>query len=135
MSEGGVGLVEREALDAARAEQTAAYQAYYRRLERIAHLDRLGVAHMTGDRSTARLLQENWRVDPATAGRWCDEAEDLAPRMTLQGQPLPPRLPCTATVLASPTQRPRVPQPDQLPHPLTTALRSPRTLNPEEPLN
>ena len=101
MSEGGVGLVEREALDAARAEQTAAYQAYYRRLERIAHLDRLGVAHVTGDRSTARLLQETWRVDPATAGRWCDEAEDLAPRMTLQGQPLPPRLPCTATVLAS----------------------------------
>ncbi|MDD7920611.1 HNH endonuclease signature motif containing protein [Actinomycetospora callitridis] len=101
MSEGGVGLVEREALDAARAEQTAAHQAYYRRLERIAHLDRLGVAHLTGDRSTARLLQENWRVDPATAGRWCDEAEDLAPRMTLQGQPLPPRLPCTATVLAS----------------------------------
>ena len=101
MSEGGVGLVEREALDAARAEQTAAHQAYYRRLERIAHLDRLGVAHVTGDRSTARLLQENWRVDPATAGRWCDEAEDLAPRMTLHGQPLPPRLPCTATVLAS----------------------------------
>jgi hypothetical protein len=101
MSEGGVGLVEREALDAARAEQTAAHQAYYRRLERIAHLDRLGLAHLTGDRSTARLLQENWRVDPATAGRWCDEAEDLAPRMTLQGQPLPPRLPCTATVLAS----------------------------------
>ena len=101
MSEGGVGLVEREALDAARAEQTAAHQAYYRRLERIARLDRLGVAHMTGDRSTARLLQENWRVDAATAGRWCDEAEDLAPRMTLQGQPLPPRLPCTATVLAS----------------------------------
>jgi hypothetical protein len=84
MSEGGVGLVEREALDAARAEQTAAHQAYYRRLERIAHLDRLGLAHLTGDRSTARLLQENWRVDPATAGRWCDEAEDLAPRMTLQ---------------------------------------------------
>ena len=101
MSEGGVGLVEREALDAARAEQAAAHQAYYRRLERIAHLDRLGVAHVTGDRSTARLLQENWRVDPATAGRWCDEAEDLAPRLTLQGQPLPPRLPCTATVLAS----------------------------------
>ncbi|WP_328305294.1 HNH endonuclease signature motif containing protein [Actinomycetospora sp. NBC_00405] len=101
MSEGGVGLVEREALDAARAEQTAAHQAYYRRLERIAHLDRLGVAHVTGDRSTARLLQENWRVDPATAGRWCDEAEDLAPRMTLHGQPVPPRLPCTATVLAS----------------------------------
>ena len=44
MSEGGVGLVEREALDAARAEQIAAYQAYYRRLERIAELDRLGVA-------------------------------------------------------------------------------------------
>ena len=36
MSEGGVGLVEREALDAARAEQTAANRAYYRRLERIA---------------------------------------------------------------------------------------------------
>ena len=101
MSEGGVGLVEREALDAARAEQTAAHQAYYRRLERIARLDRLGVAHMTGDRSTARLLQENWRLDPSKAGRLVAEAEDLAPRLSLQGQPLPPRLPCTATVLAS----------------------------------
>jgi hypothetical protein len=37
----------------------------------------------------------------------------------------PPRSP--------PTQRPRVPQPDQLPHPIPTALRQPRTLNPEEP--
>jgi hypothetical protein len=29
---------------------------------------------------------------------------------------------------------PRVPQPDQLPHPIPTALRSPRTVNPEEPV-
>ena len=56
---------------------------------------------MTGDRSTERLLQENWRVDPSKAGRLVAEAEDLAPRLSLHGQPLPPRLPCTATVLAS----------------------------------
>ena len=40
-------------------------------------------------------------MDPAKAGRLVAEAEDLAPRFSLHGQPLPPRLPCTATVLAS----------------------------------
>jgi hypothetical protein len=75
MSEGGVGLVEREALEGARAEQTAAHQAYYRRLERIAEMDRLGLAAVTGDRSTERLLQENWRLDPSKAGRLVAEAE------------------------------------------------------------
>ena len=59
------------------------------------------LAQLTGDRSTERLLQENWRLDPSTAGRLVAEAEDLAPRFSLHGQPLPPRLPCTATVLAS----------------------------------
>ncbi len=101
MSEWGVGLVEREALAAARAEEIAGNQAYYRRLERIAELERLGLAAVTGDRSTERLLQENWRLDPSKAARLVAEAEDLAPRMTLHGQPLPPRLPCTATVLAA----------------------------------
>ena len=100
MSE-GVGVVEREALAAARAEEIAGNQAYYRRLERIAEMDRLGLAQVTGDRSTERLLQENWRLDPSKAGRLVAEAEDLAPRLSLHGQPLPPRLPCTATVLAS----------------------------------
>ncbi|MDD7919038.1 HNH endonuclease signature motif containing protein [Actinomycetospora callitridis] len=100
MSE-GVGVVEREALAAARAEEIAGNQAYYRRLERIAEMDRLGLAAVTGDRSTERLLQENWRLDPSKAGRLVAEAEDLAPRLSLQGQPLPPRLSCTATVLAS----------------------------------
>ena len=64
-------------------------------------LDRLGVAAQTGERTTERLVQENWRVDPAKASRLVAEAEDLAPRRSLQGQPLAPRLPCTATVLAS----------------------------------
>ncbi|WP_328310671.1 HNH endonuclease signature motif containing protein [Actinomycetospora sp. NBC_00405] len=100
MSE-GVGVVEREALAAARAEEIAGNQAYYRRLERIAEMDRLGLAAVTGDRSTERLLQESWRLDPSKAGRLVAEAEDLAPRLSLHGQPLPPRLPCTATVLAS----------------------------------
>ena len=101
MSEWGAGLVEREALAAARVEELATNQAYYRRLERVAELDRLGVAAQTGDRSTERLVQENWRVDPAKAGRLVAEAGDLAPRRSLQGQPLAPRLPATATVLAS----------------------------------
>jgi hypothetical protein len=100
MSE-GVGVVERAALAAARAEELASNQAYYRRLERIAELDRLGVASLTGDRSTERLVQENWRFDPSKAGRLVVEAADLASRYSLQGQPLPPRLPCTATVLAA----------------------------------
>ena len=94
-------MVEREALAAARAEDIAAHQGYYRRLERIAELDRLGVAAQTGDRSTERLVRESWRVGPGKAGRLVAEAADLAPRRSLHGQPLPPRLPCTAMVLAS----------------------------------
>ena len=100
MSE-GVGVLEREALEAARAEQVAANQAYFRRLEHVAGLGRLGVAEQTGDRSVERVLQDIWRVDPSVSGRWVAEAGDLAPRLSLHGQPLPPRLPCTATVLAA----------------------------------
>ena len=55
----------------------------------------------TGDRSTERLLQETWRIDPAKAGRLVDEAEDLAPRCLAAGPAAAAAVAVTATVLAS----------------------------------
>ena len=96
-----MGWVEREALDRARERMVARRATYYRRLEDIAELDRLGVAQHTGERTTERLVQDLWRIDLAEARRLVAESDDLTPRTSLQGQPLPPRLPCTAGVLAA----------------------------------
>ena len=101
MSEGGVGLVVREALEAARALEAEHRRGYYARLEQVASLERLGAAQDTGDLSTERLIQDMWRIDPCEAGRLRDESADLTPRFSLQGQVLPPRLPATAMVLAA----------------------------------
>lgn len=100
MSEGVVGPAEREALDRARRRLVASRCEYYRRLEDIAELDRLGVALQTGDRVVDRLVGDLGLVDRAEAKRWVDEAEDLVPRRSLQGELLPPRYPCTAVALA-----------------------------------
>lgn len=99
MSEGGVGEVERTALDQAREAEVARRRAYFARLLEIAELDRLAVAARTGDRSTERLLQDLWVIDRAEAIRWVAEARDLTPRRSLQGEVLTPRWPCTAGVL------------------------------------
>ncbi|MHC1559801.1 HNH endonuclease signature motif containing protein [Actinomycetospora sp. C-140] len=100
MSERVVGPVECAALDRARERVVDQRRGYYRQLEDVAELVRLGVAQVTGDRSAARLVAELWRVDPAEAGRRVEEAEDLCPRVSLRGEPLPPRYPCTAAVCA-----------------------------------
>ncbi|MDD7920324.1 HNH endonuclease signature motif containing protein [Actinomycetospora callitridis] len=101
MSERGLGVVEREALDRARTRLVALRAEQYRLLEDIAALERLGVAQQTGDRATPRLLQDLSTLDLHEAKRPADESADLAPRRSLLGQPLPPRLPVTATVYAS----------------------------------
>ncbi|GAA4886990.1 HNH endonuclease signature motif containing protein [Actinomycetospora straminea] len=100
MSEDVVGPAEREALDRARRRLVASRREYYRRLEDVAELDRLGVALQTGDRVVDRLVGDLGLVDRAEAKRWVDEAEDLVPRRSLQGELLPPRYPCTALALA-----------------------------------
>jgi hypothetical protein len=101
MSERGLGVVEREALDRARTRLVALRAEQYRLLEDIAELERLGVAQQTGDRATPRLLQDLSTLDLHEAKRLTDESADLAPRRSLLGEPLPPRLPVTATVYAS----------------------------------
>ncbi|GAA4729218.1 HNH endonuclease signature motif containing protein [Actinomycetospora chibensis] len=101
MSERVLGVVEREALDRARARMVALRAEQYRLLEDIAELERLGVAQQTGDRSSVRLLQECGNVDPPEAKRLVGEAADLTPRVSLRGEPLAPRLPVTATVAES----------------------------------
>ncbi len=69
MSEGGVGTVQREALDRFRDGITALRAAQYRLLEDVADLQRLGVARQTGDRFTERLLQELGRLNRRDADR------------------------------------------------------------------
>ncbi|MDF2978240.1 MAG: protein of uncharacterized function, partial [Actinomycetospora sp.] len=102
MSEGGaVGPVEREALDRVRERFAALRAAQYRLLEDIADLQRLGVAQQTGDRFTERLLQELGRLNRRDADRLVDESADLVPQLSLSGEPLPARLPATATVFAA----------------------------------
>jgi hypothetical protein len=101
MSEGGVGQVEREALDRVRERFAALRREQYRLLEDVAELQRLGVAQQTGDRFTERLVQELGRMNRRDADRLVDETTDLVPQLSLSGQALPPRLPCTATVFAS----------------------------------
>ncbi|WP_328305710.1 HNH endonuclease signature motif containing protein [Actinomycetospora sp. NBC_00405] len=101
MSERGLGVVEREALDRARTRLVALRAEQYRLLEDIAELERLGVAQQTGDRATPRLLQDLSTLDLHEAKRLAEESADLAPRRSLLGEPLPPRLPVTATVYAS----------------------------------
>ncbi|WP_345411162.1 DUF222 domain-containing protein, partial [Actinomycetospora chlora] len=100
MSERGVGVVERELLDRARDAEIARRRDHYRRLELVAELDRQGVAACTGDRGVDRLLQVQWNLDKAQVQRLVDEAADLIARRSLQGEPLPPRLPCAAAVAA-----------------------------------
>ncbi|GAA4782654.1 HNH endonuclease signature motif containing protein [Actinomycetospora chlora] len=100
MSERGVGVVERELLDRARAAEVARRRDYYARLELVAELDRAAVAEVTGDRGTVRLLQAQWNVDHAEAKRLLDEAGDLVARRSLPGERLPARFPCTAAAVA-----------------------------------
>jgi hypothetical protein len=101
MSEDGVGAVERELLTRARDAEVTRRRDHFARLELVAELEPHGVAQATGDRGTARLLQSHWRLDHAGAQRLVDEAADLTERRSLSGEPLPPRLPCTATVAAA----------------------------------
>ena len=93
--------MEREALDRARTRLVALRAEQYRLLEDIAELERLGVAQQTGDRATPRLLQDLSTLDLHEAKRLTEESADLAPRCSLLGESLPPRLPVTATVYAS----------------------------------
>ncbi|WP_328306440.1 HNH endonuclease signature motif containing protein [Actinomycetospora sp. NBC_00405] len=101
MSERVLGVVEREALDRARTRLVALRVEQFRLWGDIAELERLGVAEQTGDRSSVRLLQECGNVDQPEAKRLVGEAADLTARVSLRGEPLPPRLPVTATVAES----------------------------------
>lgn len=95
------GPAEWELLDRTRARLVALDAERFRLLEDIAELERRDVASSTGDRSTARLLEEIGRLARGEAQRLVAEARDLVPGRSLQGEPLPPRRPCTARVHAS----------------------------------
>lgn len=96
-----VGRVEREMLERTRACLVARNAEHYRLLERIAELERGGVAEQTGDRLVECLVQELARCDRREATRLVDEARDLVPRVGLSGESLPPRLPHTSAALAA----------------------------------
>ncbi|MEJ2861598.1 HNH endonuclease signature motif containing protein [Actinomycetospora flava] len=101
MSERVLGPVERDALERARLGEIARRREAYARLEQVAELDRAQVAELSGDRCTRRLLETLWRIPATEAKRLVGEARDLCPRSSLAGEPLPPRLPATATVAAA----------------------------------
>ncbi|MEJ2866120.1 DUF222 domain-containing protein, partial [Actinomycetospora flava] len=96
-----LGPVERDALERARLGEITRRREAYLRLEQVAELDRAQVAELSGDRCTRRLLETLWRIPTAEAKRLVGEARDLCPRSSLSGEPLPPRLPATATVAAA----------------------------------
>ncbi|WP_345411944.1 HNH endonuclease signature motif containing protein [Actinomycetospora chlora] len=96
-----VRTVERDALDRAREHVIAQRAGYHRRLQDIAALDELGTAVSLGYRSIEALIADRDNLDHAEAKRLVAEATDLCPRTSLQGQPLPPRLPATAAALAA----------------------------------
>ncbi|MFC5143027.1 DUF222 domain-containing protein [Actinomycetospora rhizophila] len=101
MSERVLGTRERDAIERARLAETARRREAYTRLEQVAELEELQVAEVTGDRSTARVLEQLWRVGALEARRLVDEARDLCGRRSLSGEVLPARLPATATVAAA----------------------------------
>ncbi|MEJ2861199.1 HNH endonuclease signature motif containing protein [Actinomycetospora flava] len=101
MSERVLGPVEREVLERARLGEITRRREGYARLEQVAELDRAQVAELSGDRCTRRLLETLWRIPATEAKRLVGEARDLCPRSSLSGEPLPPRLPATATVAAA----------------------------------
>ncbi|WP_328305222.1 HNH endonuclease signature motif containing protein [Actinomycetospora sp. NBC_00405] len=101
MSESRLGVVEREALERARLGEIARRRVAFARLEQVAELEALGVAERSGDRTTARLLQEMWQLAPFVAKRLVAEAADLCPRTSIAGEELPARLPCTSAVSAA----------------------------------
>ena len=54
-----------------------------------------------GGKNLAEVLSARLRISSAQAHRRIDEADDLVPRTALSGQPLPPRLLCTAAAQAA----------------------------------
>ena len=70
-------------------------------VELVGQLMRDGEFAARGYRSPAHALADLLGCDTLTARRRVRVAEDVCPRTTLDGQPLPPRLPGTAAVFAT----------------------------------
>ncbi|MEJ2887856.1 HNH endonuclease signature motif containing protein [Actinomycetospora aeridis] len=94
-----VGGVERELLDRSRAHVIAHRQAYYQRLADIAEFDELGMAARAGYRTTYGLIADRDHLGQTEAKRLVAEAQDLCPRRSMAGEPLPARLPATHDAL------------------------------------
>ncbi|MEJ2889942.1 DUF222 domain-containing protein [Actinomycetospora aeridis] len=94
-----VGGVEREVLDRADAAVRAHRRGYYQRLEAIAELDESGVAARAGYRTTHGLIADRDHLGQTEAKRLVAEAQDVCPRRSMAGEPLPARLPATGDAL------------------------------------
>ncbi|MEJ2890899.1 DUF222 domain-containing protein, partial [Actinomycetospora aeridis] len=94
-----VGGVEREVLDRADAAVRAHRRGYYQRLEAVAELDESGVAGRAGYRTTYGLLADRDHLGQTEAKRLVAEAQDVCPRRSMAGEPLPARLPATGDAL------------------------------------
>ena len=84
----------------ARAAHATALRADHERLTLVAELEAAGVATECGYRSTPRLLEDLFRIDPAPAKRLLAQSQLLAERTAFGGEPLAPVLPRTAAAFA-----------------------------------
>src|SRR4051794_39203740 len=74
-------------LDAARDDIVAARRARHHLLIRVRELQDSDAAAATGYRSTTRLIQQLWNLDPAAASRLVADAESLCPRSRSPANP------------------------------------------------
>jgi Domain of unknown function (DUF222) len=91
----------RELLDAVCGIEVLARKAHATMLELVAGLDSAGVAGEQGFGATWRLLAAMLDLSAGQARARVRDAEQLATRRTLTGEPLPARLPATAAALAT----------------------------------
>jgi uncharacterized protein DUF222 len=90
----------RELLDAVCGLEVLARKAHATMLELVAGLDSAGIAGEQGFGATWRLLAAMLDLSAGQARARVRDAEQLATRRTLTGEPLPARLPATAAALA-----------------------------------
>lgn len=94
-------LADRQLQDRVRAVESLSRQVHAVGLELVAELQARNVAAGAGFGSTRRLLAGMLGLSRAEARTRVAHAEQVAPRRTLGGAPLPPRCPATAAGLAA----------------------------------
>jgi hypothetical protein len=96
-------LVDEAVMSHAQEVMVAARRAEHAVLCEVARLEADGVAEVSGYRSTERLVQDLWRVDPGEARRLVRQSRALCPAPSPSGAIVEPRLAASAPVSAAGT--------------------------------